>query len=156
MENVNPKSTRLHLTSKSKSHLSNAIRLPHHKLPIHTTLTPTLPRPRIANTPNTLTLTLPSIPPKESPEIVISIHLPSSGRRASIRLARAVRRAVDVVVLVVCFEDGEGLGGGGAGVVAALGGLDGGAAGAGRAGRGFGVEAFAVGGGGEEGGGCEG
>lgn len=63
---------------------------------------------------------------------------------------------MDVVILVVCFEDCEGLRRRGAGVVATLGGLDGVAAGGGGAGWVGGVEAFAVGGGGEEGCGCEG
>lgn len=57
---------------------------------------------------------------------------------------------------MVGLENGESLGGRGAGVVAALGGLDGVAAGGRGTAGGGGKGAFAVGGCGLEGGGCEG
>jgi hypothetical protein len=56
---------------------------------------------------------------------------------------------------VVDFEDGESLRFVGAGVVAAFGGVDGFADFGGRAGGGERVGSFGVGGGGEEGCGCE-
>ena len=54
----------------------------------------------------------------------ISLELQGSGRGTSIHAAGSVRRAVVRIVLVVCFEDGEGLGPRDAGVVGAFGGLD--------------------------------
>lgn len=56
--------------------------------------------------------------PEESPAIVLSGHLRRRlWRRASVCRAAAVGSAVAAVVLVVCFEDGEGLFFGCAGVV---------------------------------------
>ena len=60
-----------------------------------------------------------------------------------------------VIVLMIDFEDGEGLCLGGSGVVTALGGLDGLTSFRGTAGGRFGVFAFGVGGGRRESRGCE-
>lgn len=106
-------------------HLS-AARAPRHKRPI-AILTPARPIVRAANASRTHTL-VPSLAllPEKRPAVLLVLHLPRRLRRlARIGVAVAVRCAVRGVVLVVRLEDGEGLGGGGAGVVAALGGLDG-------------------------------
>jgi hypothetical protein len=138
-------------------HASHTIRLPSHKLAVRTALTPTNAGIWITNTTCTLAVTLAPIAPEESPVIRISSHFVGGSRRgASVGLAGPVGGAVDGIVLVVCFEDGEGLGLVGARVVAAFGGLDGVAGCRGGAARGRWVEAFAVRGRGLERGGCEG
>lgn len=89
-------------------------------------LTPTLARLRILNAIGAISTIGTIIIPEESPAIAVDVgHLRTSGRRARVRDAGAVRRAVVVIVGVVGGEDGEGLGRACAGVVAALCGLDG-------------------------------
>lgn len=132
----------------------NAIALASNKSAIRV-LTPTLIRVRVLNTPRSLAFTLALTSPEESPVVLVLRQLASSRSLASVGLASSVGAAFVGVVLMVDFEDGEGLGLVRAGVVAALGGLDGVAYFGGAAGgRGW-VGALCVGGGGVEGCGCE-
>jgi hypothetical protein len=101
------------------------IRLPSHKLAVRR-FTAANARIWIHDTTRTLAVTLALIAPEESPVIRISSYLVGGSRRsAGVGFAGSVGCAVDGIVLVVCFEDGEGLGLVGACVVAAFGGLDG-------------------------------
>ena len=126
----------------------------HNELPSRV-LAPALASLRVLDATRSLTTALALVAPEESPVIGVLSHFRRSRGSAGVRFACSVGRAVVLVVLVVDFEDGEGLGFVGAGVVAALGGLDG-VAGLcdGAAWRGW-VGAFGVRGGGGEGCGCE-
>lgn len=63
--------------------------------------------------------------PEEGPAVLIRLHVRARGRLACVGAAGSVGRAEAGVVLVVRLEDGECLLSGDAGVVRALGGLDG-------------------------------
>jgi len=111
------------LSSFSKSSTTTT---PSNKNPI-AVLTSALSISRTLDTVRAVSFLLTLSRPKESPTIVIRVrHLSIGGSRTSVGRTSAVRSSVRGIVLVVCDEDGEGLGGGGTGVVGAFSGLDGG------------------------------
>ena len=67
-----------------------------------------------------------NLPPEKGPAIRINVrHLRSRGRSTCIRATCSIGSAMRAVILVICDEDSEGLGGRCAGVVGAFRCLDG-------------------------------
>lgn len=87
-------------------HFLHTIRPTRHERAIRI-LTPTYSIIGILDATNTLTLTLSRITPKERPRICTRFH--SSARLTIICLAGTVWCTINLIVLVVCGEDGEGL-----------------------------------------------
>lgn len=98
-------------------------------------LTSTLASVRILDTSSAFATALTLTAPEEGPVVLVLSEFRGCRGGASVRLACSVGSTVVAVVLVVDFEDGKGLSGGGTGVVTALCGLDGVAGLCGGAGR---------------------